>query len=328
LHGGITPVLAARRRTFQVTLGLLWLLDAALQFQPYMFTRAFVRDVILSTAHGNPAVIAGPITWSADLMVRHIVVWNAAFATTQLLLALGLLWRRTSKAALVGSIAWAAAVWWLGEGLGGVLAGSVDPFAGAPGAAVLYVLLALLAWPAATVRGTQASVALSGRLGPIAPRIWWAALWASLAYGAFEPANRSPDGLSSNMSAMRSGEPGWIAALDGALSHVLAHYGTEVSITLSVFCALATATVSLNRLTRLGVVIAVIAGAMIWLAQDFGEIFTGRGTDPNSGLLLIVLAAAFWPVAAPAQKTSPASTTETSMISNPEFSSGDAVRAS
>jgi hypothetical protein len=35
----------------------------------------------------------------------------------------------------------------------------------------------------------------------------------------------------------------------------------------------------------------------IWVAQDFGELLTGQATDPNSGPLLIVLAAAFWPVA-------------------------------
>jgi hypothetical protein len=45
------------------------------------------------------------------------------------------------------------------------------------------------------------------------------------------------------------------------------------------------------------VLIAAIVGAVIWLAEDFGEIFTGQGTDPNSGLLLIIAAAAFWPFA-------------------------------
>src|ERR1700757_5117820 len=42
---------------------------------------------------------------------------------------------------------------------------------------------------------------------------------------------------------------------------------------------------------------AASVGAVIWLAEDFGAIFTGQGTDPNSGLLLIVAAAAFWPFA-------------------------------
>src|SRR5262249_53192569 len=136
--------LARRRRALQVTLGMIWLLDAALQFQPYMFTKGFVRDVILATAPGNPAIVARPITSAANLVLGHIVLANAAFATIQLLLAIGLFWRPTVRLALAASIAWSAAVWWFGEGLGGVLAGSLDPFDGAPGAVVLYVLLAVL----------------------------------------------------------------------------------------------------------------------------------------------------------------------------------------
>jgi hypothetical protein len=92
-------------------------------------------------------VIAGPITWSADLMARHIVVCNALFASIQLLLAVGLLYRPTAKVALAASIPWALGVWWIGEGFGGLLAGTGNPLTGAPGAAVLYVFLALLAWP-------------------------------------------------------------------------------------------------------------------------------------------------------------------------------------
>ncbi len=113
------PSLASRRRAFQVTLGVIWLLDAALQFQPYMFTRAFVRDVILPTASGNPAIVGRPIIWSGDLMLRHIVIINAAFATLQLLLAVGMFWRPAVRAALAASIVWSLAVWWLGEGMGG-----------------------------------------------------------------------------------------------------------------------------------------------------------------------------------------------------------------
>jgi hypothetical protein len=92
-------------------------------------------------------VVADPITWSAGLIAGHIAVYNALFATTQLLLALGLLYRPTARVALTASIPWAIAVWWIGEGLGGVLGGTANPVTGAPGAAILYVFLALLAWP-------------------------------------------------------------------------------------------------------------------------------------------------------------------------------------
>jgi hypothetical protein len=308
---GPAAVLAARRRALQVALGAAWLLDAALQFQPYMFSRAFVRDVILSTVPGNPAVIARPMTWSAGLMLRHIAIWNAAFAATQLLLAAGLLWRPAVKAALAASIAWSLGVWWVGEGLGGVLAGTASPVTGAPGAVILYAFLALLAWPSdrgpsdrgpsdrgPSERGPEdrASVASSGRLGAAVPRVLWAGLWGSLAYFAIQPGDSSPGGLSSVLSGSEAGEPGWIRAVDSGLARALAARGTPVSITIAAVCALAAVTVAAGRLDRIGVAAAALSGAVIWVAEDFGGIFTGQGTDPNSGLLLIVLAAAFWPV--------------------------------
>ena len=264
-------VLAARRRALQVALGLIWLLDAALQFQPYMFSTDFVRDVILPTAAGNPAFVARPIIWSANLMLGHIVVANAGFATLQLLLALGLFWRRAVRVALAASILWSLAVWWLGEGLGGVLTGSdaLDPFAGAPGAVVLYVLVALLVWPGrsgARLAPRAASVAETGPGGVVAARAMWAVLWAGLGSAALLPATRSAHGLT--------------------------------AIVLAAACALAAVTVGLGRLARLGVVAGVAAGLLVWLAQDLGDLLTGQATDPNSGLLLIVLAVAFWPVGA------------------------------
>jgi hypothetical protein len=295
------PVLANRRRALQVTLGLLWLLDAALQFQPYMFTRAFVSQVIQPAVAGNPGIIAGPITWSAGLMMRHIVACNAAFATIQLLLAIGLLWRPTVKAALAASIVWAAGVWWIGEGLGGLLTGTVSPLTGAPGAAVLYVLLALLAWPSGGVHAPRASVASSGRLGATAPRVLWAVLWAGLGLAALQSASRPPGRLAAILSGVKAGEPGWIKAMDSALAHAAVGHGTQASITLAALCTLAAAAIALRRFTRLGVFSAAIVGAVIWIAEDFGGIFTGQGTDPNSGLLLVVVAAAFWPLATPAQ---------------------------
>jgi hypothetical protein len=292
--------LARRRRTLQVALGLIWLLDAALQFQPYMFTKAFVSQVIRPGTAGNPAVIAGPITWSADLMASHVAVFNALFASIQLLLGAGLLYRPTAKAALAASIPWALGVWWIGEGLGGLLAGTGNPLTGAPGAAVLYVLIALLArpHPEGASHPESASVATTGWLGSVTPRIAWAGLWGSYAISVLQSADRAPGALGGILSGMRAGEPGWVGAIDGALARAIAHLGPEVSVTIAVLCAVAAATVALGRAARFGVLVAAALGAVIWLAEDFGAILTGQGTDPNTGLLLIVIAAAFWPLAA------------------------------
>ena len=80
---------------------------------------------------------------------------NAVFATIQVLLGIGIAWRPTVRVALAASVAWSLGVWWFGEGLGMVLTGDVSPVNGAPGAVILYALLAVLLWPAD--RGSPAS---------------------------------------------------------------------------------------------------------------------------------------------------------------------------
>ena len=69
-----------------------------------------------------------------------------------------------------------------------------------------------------------------------------------------------------------------------------------------------------TRLARAAVVLAIVLAVLIWLAEGLGGVFTGAGTDPNSGPLLALLAVAFWPTVpsptapsptAPARRTAP-----------------------
>ena len=55
------PGVRRPRRRPQIALGLAWLLDAALQYQPYMFTRAFATQVISASAAGSPHFVASPV---------------------------------------------------------------------------------------------------------------------------------------------------------------------------------------------------------------------------------------------------------------------------
>src|SRR5271154_4168800 len=111
------------RRVLQLALAAIWLLDGLLQYQWFMYTEAF-GQMIGGTAAGNPGVIARPISWNAAFVEHHLVLLNTDFATIQLLLGLGIAYRPTARLALAASIAWSLAVWWFGEGLGGVLSGS------------------------------------------------------------------------------------------------------------------------------------------------------------------------------------------------------------
>ena len=90
------------RRRLQLALGALWLLDAILQYQPVMFTRAF-SQMLAAGGKAIPAFVSRPILWDAHLVGQHPVALNTTFATIQLLLALDVAWRPTVRLALGAS---------------------------------------------------------------------------------------------------------------------------------------------------------------------------------------------------------------------------------
>jgi hypothetical protein len=50
------------------------------------------------------------------------------------------------------------------------------------------------------------------------------------------------------------------------------------------------------RGARAAVLLAAVVATAIWVVgENFGGVFAGSATDPNSGLLLVLLAAAYWP---------------------------------
>lgn len=281
------------RRWLQLSLAALWLTDALLQVQSVMFSTAF-GQTLAATAPGNPALLADPITWAARLTEAHPGWTNAAFASVQLFLALGIAWRPTVKLALAASVAWSLSVWWLGEGLGGVLNGTADPVSGAPGAVIIYALLAVLLWP--TGRAGPFEAARPAGAGPA--RLAWLALWGSFAYFAVQGANRAAQGLHSMLSGMAAGEPGWLASLDRGTASLLAGRGTGVSIVLAVLFAVVALGIFLPVPWARGtVLLAAAVAVLIWLVgQNFGGILAGSATDPNTGPVLVLLAAAYWPV--------------------------------
>jgi hypothetical protein len=293
------------RRRLQLALAGIWLLDAILQFQAFMFTKGFAQ-MLRATAPGNPAVIADPINWAARIIGQHAAAANAAFALIQLLLALGIAWRPTVRLALGASIVWALAVWWFGEGLGGVLSGSASPASGAPGAVIIYALLAVLLWPP---RRERPAPFVAGRCtGAGAARLLWLVLWGSLAYLALQPATRAPKALSGMISAMAAGQPGWLASADHHLGAFLSHRGPAAAVALALALAVVAVGVFLPApAVRAVVAVAVMTAAAIWIAEGLGGLFSGSGTDPNSGPLLALLALTFWPLAsrAPAAPAAP-----------------------
>jgi hypothetical protein len=278
------PGSSGRRRTLQAGLGVIWILDGALQFQPFMFGRGFVTQVIDPAAMGSPAGLAATVTGTGSVILAHPAVFNAGFATIQLVIGVALLFRRTARAGLAGSVVWGLAVWWLGEALGGLFSGTASPLAGAPGAALLYAVIAVLIWPGSVLRGGRATVA-------------WVILWAGFAALMFQPQVRAPGALSGTIAVQAVGEPGWLAAIDRAAASAAGTAGYLSSVIFAAgFAAVATA-VFLPAAWRKVILMAGMALALaIWLiGENLGGLTTGSATDANTGPLLFLLIAAFWP---------------------------------
>ncbi len=288
------------RRRLQVALGGIWLVDAALQFQPYMFTRDFVTKTVEPAAAGTPGWVARPAAEAAHLMLTHLAVDNTLFALTQVFIAAAVCYRPLVKVGLAVSFVWAVGIWWLAEGLGGITT-AMSPVAGAPGAAILYALAAVVLWPHTTPESGMGGVAAAGGsvadtspLGRVGSRAVWLVLWAGLAVLALEPANRAPGALRDTLTAAADGEPRWIATLDAHLAAAAGH-GTPASTSLAVALAAVAAGVLHHSTRPAAVVLAVTTAAVIWVGEDFGAVLTGAGTDVNTGPLLALLAAAYWP---------------------------------
>lgn len=295
------------QRALQIVLGLFWILDAALQFQPFMFKRDFVETFILPNASGQPAVVSWIITNIGHFLEPHIALWNTFFALIQLVIGTGLLFPRTVRPALGLSFAWALGVWVLGEGLGMILTGGATALSGAPGSVLIYGLIGLMAWPTRrsddSAVGVDSSASAHGLGGRVTPLVVWSGYWSLAAVLFLLPQNRTRGSISGMITDMASGNPSWFDHFLNSLGSGLSSVGNAGGWIL----AIASLIIGFGPLVsrRPGIFLAaggVLAFAMWVVAQGWiGGIFSGSSTDPNSGPLIIVLALAMTPasVAAP-----------------------------
>jgi len=301
------------RRGIQLVLGGLWLLDGALQLQHQMFTSSFANNVIAPAAQGQPVFVSGVMHFSIHMFLMHPAIYNALIAIIQLSLGVLILWKRTAKYGLIASVFWGLFVWYVGEGLGGLASWQTLLLMGAPGAALIYVVLALGVMPPSKRRHDQR------------PAYWlvlfWALLWSVGAIYQLLPGQNSVSDIGSMISGNASGAPGWLASLDTHAAHAISRLSTQtvssmagMHMTPSQMAQMQTHQVSgfwfiallavVQLLISIAVLIpgcarrvAIAAGIVLSLifwavGQSFGGYYTGLATDPNSGPLFILLGVA------------------------------------
>lgn len=285
-------------RTIQMLLGMTWIVAGALQYQPFMFSTGFLAHVLSPASKGQPGWSGAPMTWALHAMSEHLVVYNAIFATIQILIGVGLLSRRTIKASLAVSFFWVVGVWWIGEGFGVIFTGTASPLTGAPGAVLLYGLIGALIWPARASRGDsshRSDPEVNGqapRWGVPLGRVIWVALWLLAAVLWLMPSNRS---TSSFYNGLQGASYGWLAPVQHSAANASSGHGLGIAVGLAIVSTLIGLGVLLPATHRAALLAGAILSLGYWgFGQSFGQLTTGMATDLNSGPLFVLLALRLW----------------------------------
>ncbi len=295
--GGTPGTAPAWRQLLRIGFGLLWIFDGILQAQPKM-------------AVGLPSQVIEPIAASSPAWVQHVVNWagtnwsyhpmQAAASAVWIQVGIGI-WMLAaargplSRLAGLVSFGWGLVVWAFGESFGGIFAPGLTWLFGAPGAVLIYAVAgALIALPErtwCTQRLGRAILAGTGLFlaGMAVLQAWpGRGFWQGTSQG-------QPGTLTSMVQTMATtSQPHFLSAWVNAFGSFDAAHGFAVN--LIVVAALAvTGAAFLSgqpRLIRPVLVAFTVLCLADWvLIEDFG-FFGGLGTDPNSMLPMVLLAAA------------------------------------
>jgi hypothetical protein len=276
---------SVKRRRLEIALGILWLVDGLLQFQPFMFTREFFAGTFGMANMGLPWPFHSADRSLTSMVITHPAVWNGAFASIQVLLGISLLFKRSAPLGLVASIPWALAVWALGEGFGGLFMNGSSLLLGAPGPAVLYAVIAALLWPGLP-RVARDVVGMGA----------WVLAWSGSALLELEAFNHTAGVPGAQIANGRFGEPISLAWLDNTIGHLVGRGGVAFAVVLGGAAFLVGIGIAWPATRRVALVAGIVVAAAIGIVgQNLGAIATGHGTDPGSGPLFVLLAVALWP---------------------------------
>jgi hypothetical protein len=280
----------------RLIIGGLWFLDGLLQLQPGMFTMNMVNGIMQPAAQGQPAPIAASLNWIIDFTSTHLTIINLCIALVQLAIGACLLSGRWVKSAIIASILWALMVWYAGEGMSLLLTGQASILTGAPGAVLLYPLVALVIYPRKKADGTQTT---------LLSRLWlrriFALFWLGAALLQLQPYWWQSGQISQQSSGMLS--PGTLSGIivDPLLkwfAHISAGIEIPLNLAFIIVCLALAAGLFFARPEQLRpwLIASMVVSILVWcFGEALGMVLTGMGTDPNTGPLLVLMALICWP---------------------------------
>jgi hypothetical protein len=306
----------AGRRLLRIGFGLLWLFDGILQAQPNM-PAGVPSQVIEPTAGVSPpwvqhVVHLGQVVWTA-----HPVLAGSATVWIQAGIGLWLLATprgTVSRLAGLVSVGWGLTVWVFGEAFGGIFAPGLTWLTGAPGAVLLYVAAgSLIALPDRAWRSPRLGRVTMTGLGLFLAVM--AGLQAQPSLGFWQGiSSGQPAPLAAMIRSMaQTPQPRFLSSLVAAFGAFTEAHGFAVNLFAVAALALAAGAFLSGRprVIRLGLLGFTVVCLADWvLIEDLGFL-GGLGTDPNSMIPFVLLAAGGYlaltrPVPQPAGGAAPA----------------------
>jgi cytochrome oxidase Cu insertion factor (SCO1/SenC/PrrC family) len=306
----------AGRQVLRTGFGVLWLFDGILQAQPKM-------------AIGLPSRVIEPIAASSPHWVQHVVNWaGTAWSYHPLQAGASAVWiqagigiwllaaprGRLSRLAGLASVCWGLVVWAFGESFGGIFAPGLTWLFGAPGAVLIYCVAgALIALPErAWCTRRLGRLALAGT-GLFLAGMAVLQAWPGRGFwqGTVHTQPGTLAGMTSSMAA--TPQPHVLSAWITAFTAFDEAHGFAVNLVVVIALAVTGAAFLSGRsqLIRQALAAFTVLCLADWvLIEDFGFL-GGLGTDPNSMIPFVLLAAAGYlalvRVPAPASAPEPAS---------------------
>ncbi|MEM0157112.1 MAG: hypothetical protein QXN26_03480 [Thermoplasmataceae archaeon] len=280
--------MAQEKGTFhyiRIFLGFLWIIDGVLQLQPEM-SFGFLSFVISPAVSQSPVLIGQMLAPAIALWASHPVFMDALSGIAQIFIGMGILAYRPGRRLTIFlwiSILWSLYLWILGEAFGGIFIKGASYLTGFPGSAFIYAVISILLLSYSDTGSLKRRIAtfMSGLFSISA------FLQAIPQDGFWKVGNLFdiPSSLVINQQPLILSE--WLRAIS------LSFYYNHVEWNLAIVAAMAVIAVLWILRPRISAIATIIFSLFVWfVGQDFG-VLGGYGTDPNTALPVVLLAAVF-----------------------------------
>ena len=265
----------------KIGLGTLWLIDGILQLQPEM-PYVFLPYVIIPMMTSTSGSLYNIILFGVNIWSLHPVIFNAMAAVTQLFIGIGLLIKLNKKGnvlILIVSSAWSLILWIFGEGFGGIFQAGSSFLSGLPGSALVYLIISI--YLLLVIAGYEIKWVIP---------VFMAALFSISFILQAIPASQFWSGYSLSRipyNLIFLYQPRFLSDSFLYFTNTFITYDFYWNLFFSVYFAVC-AFAWLYRPFFAALLTIPITLFSWWVGQDFG-IVSGYGTDPNSGLPLLII---------------------------------------